>query len=64
MTSVNEMAENVLENLRTESMASPLALKAAKKELRTSMKQKLSKLTTDSISDQSRYSDMTLCYYH
>ena len=58
------MAGNIQEDSKAENMASLLALKAAKKELRTSMKQKLSNLTTESINGQSRYSRMTLCYYH
>jgi hypothetical protein len=40
--------------LSSESMASSVVLKAAKKELRTLMKQKLSSISTDAVNTQSR----------
>jgi hypothetical protein len=51
-----DMAGNELEEARTlESMASLTALKAAKKELRTLMKQKLSNVSPESVKSQSEF---------
>jgi hypothetical protein len=49
-----DMAENQEAGLNSETMATPIVLKTIKKEVRALMKQKLSKISAESVDAQSR----------